>query len=207
MRILMIPMAAMAMTAALPAVAQENGQRDRQNASRGEVSRSQDRLRYERQDLRQAERYGDRRDINEERRDVRNASREFKQDRKDLKRANKQFAQDRRDNGSYWNSGNRYNYDRPDPRYNGYYANNYYRAGNYQPYQLRADDRIYRGTDNRYYCRRNDGTTGLIVGAIGGGVLGNAIAPGGSKTIGAILGGGLGAILGKSIDGSNVTCR
>lgn len=207
MRILMIPMAAMAMTAALPAVAKDNDPRDRQNASRGEVQRSQARLQYERQDLRQAERYGDRRDVKDERRDVKRAEKEYKQDRKDLQRANKRYYQERRDNGAYWNTGSRYNYNRPDPRFNGYYANNYYRAGNYQPYQMRADDRVYRGNDNRYYCRRNDGTTGLIVGAIGGGVLGNALAPGGSKTIGSILGGSLGAILGKSIDGSNVTCR
>jgi hypothetical protein len=38
-------------------------------------------------------------------------------------------------------------------------------------------------------------------------VLGNVIAPGGSKTLGSILGGGLGAILGSSIDRNNVTCR
>ena len=35
---------------------------------------------------------------------------------------------------------------------------------------------------------RNDGTTGLIVGGMAGGVLGSIIAPGGSKTVGAILG-------------------
>ena len=72
---------------------------------------------------------------------------------------------------------------------------------------MNSNDRIYRGQDNRYYCRRNDGTTGLIIGAIGGGVLGNVIAPGGSKTLGSVLGGSLGAILGSSISRGNVTCR
>ena len=72
---------------------------------------------------------------------------------------------------------------------------------------MNRDDRIYRGRDNRYYCRRSDGTTGLIIGAVGGGVLGNIIAPGGSKTLGAPLGGGVGAVLGSSIDRGNVTCR
>ena len=209
MRILMIPMAAMAMTAAMPALARDNGPHDRQYASRGEVERSRDRLQNERQDLRQARRYGDRHDVKQQQRDVKRAQKEYRRDRNDLQRAhaNSRYYQERRDSGNYWNSGSRYNYNRPDPRYDGYYANNYYRAGNYRPYQLRSNDRVYRGSDNRYYCRRSDGTTGLIVGAIGGGVLGNAIAPGGSKTIGAILGGSLGAILGKSIDGGNMTCR
>lgn len=114
---------------------------------------------------------------------------------------------DRRDDARDWQRGGGYNYNRPDPRYNGYYANNYYRGGSYQTRRLGANDRIYRGQDNRYYCRRSDGTTGLIIGALGGGVLGNVIAPGGSKTLGSILGGGLGAVLGNSIDRGNVTCR
>jgi hypothetical protein len=114
---------------------------------------------------------------------------------------------DRRGDARDWQRGGGYNYNRPDPRYNGYYANNYYRGGNYQARRLGANDRIYRGQDNRYYCRRSDGTTGLIIGALGGGVLGNVIAPGGSKTLGSILGGGLGAVLGSSIDRGNVTCR
>lgn len=114
---------------------------------------------------------------------------------------------DRRDDARDWQRGGGYNYNRPDPRYNGYYANNYYRGGSYQTRRLGTNDRIYRGQDNRYYCRRSDGTTGLIIGALGGGVLGNVIAPGGSKTLGSILGGGLGAVLGSSIDRGNVTCR
>ena len=101
-----------------------------------------------------------------------------------------------------------YSWNRPDPRYGGYYADNYYRSGDYyRPRPLNVNDRIYRGRDNRYYCRRSDGTTGLVVGAISGGVLGNVIAPGGSKTLGSILGGSLGAVLGSSIDRNNVTCR
>ena len=43
----------------------------------------------------------------------------------------------------------------------------------YRSYRLGRIDRIYRGSDNRYYCRRDDGTTGLIVGGIAGGLLGN----------------------------------
>jgi hypothetical protein len=68
-------------------------------------------------------------------------------------------------------------------------------------------DYVYRGYDNRYYCRRSDGTTGLIVGGISGGVLGNIIAPGDSKALGTILGGVGGAILGRSIDRNHIVCR
>lgn len=101
----------------------------------------------------------------------------------------------------------RYDYNRPDPRYGNYQADRYYRQGNYGNRRLGNNDRIYRGRDNRYYCRRDDGTTGLIIGGLGGGVLGNIIAPGGSKTLGTILGGGAGALLGRSVDRNNVTCR
>ena len=91
---------------------------------------------------------------------------------------------------------------------NPYYADQYYRDGpNYQERRLGRGDRVYRGRDDRYYCRRSDGTTGLIIGGIGGGVLGNAIAPGGSKALGTLLGGGLGALLGQSIDRDNIVCR
>jgi len=77
----------------------------------------------------------------------------------------------------------------------------------YHPRHLGRNDRIYRGSDNRYYCKRDDGTTGLIVGGITGGVLGNVIAPGGSKTIGTIAGAGLGAIIGKAIDDGDIVCH
>jgi len=102
----------------------------------------------------------------------------------------------------------RYDYNRPDPRYGNYRPDRYYVADSrYSTRRLGRGDRVYRGTDNRYYCRRSDGTTGLIIGGIGGGVLGNLIAPGGSKTLGTILGAGAGALLGNSIDRGNVTCR
>ena len=111
------------------------------------------------------------------------------------------------DRGSYDRYGN-YDYNRPDPAYNGYYADRYYRDDpRYRTYRLNSNDRIYRGNDGRYYCRRSDGTTGLIVGGIAGGVLGNIIAPGGSKTLGTILGAGAGAAAGAAIDANNVSCK
>lgn len=103
-----------------------------------------------------------------------------------------------------------YDYNRPDPNYGGYYADRYYRddQSRYQERRLTRRDRIYRGQDGRYYCRRSDGTTGLIVGAIAGGVLGNAIAPGGSEELGTVLGAIAGGLAGHAIDNADdVRCR
>ena len=86
----------------------------------------------------------------------------------------------------------------------------YYRAGpNYQERALAPEDRVYRGDDGKYYCKRSDGTTGLIIGAAGGGILGNVIDGGHSRTVGTLIGGALGALAGKSIDqnSSQVRCR
>ena len=100
----------------------------------------------------------------------------------------------------------RYDYNRPDPNYGGYYADRYYREDNRRERRLSRNDRVYRGQDGRYYCRRSDGSTGLVVGAIAGGILGNLIAPGGSETLGTILGAGAGALAGREID-RDARCR
>ncbi len=101
-----------------------------------------------------------------------------------------------------------YDYNRPDPSYGGYDAGRYYVDNpRYRERRLSQNDRVYRGNDGRYYCRRNDGTTGLIVGGLAGGVLGNIIAPGGSQTLGTILGAAGGAVAGRAIDRSDARCR
>lgn len=69
---------------------------------------------------------------------------------------------------------------------------------------LTRDDYVYRGHDGRYYCRRNDGTTGLVVGGIGGALIGNAI---GGDTLGTLLGAAGGAALGHSIQRNRMHCR
>ncbi len=87
------------------------------------------------------------------------------------------------------------------------YPERYYVADkSYKPRRMSSSETIYRGNDGRYYCRRSDGTTGLVIGAIAGGTLGNVIAPGGSKTIGSLIGGSLGAIIGKELD-DGIECR
>lgn len=114
----------------------------------------------------------------------------------------------------YYDSGyhdqyGRYDYNNPDPRHGGYYADNYYRGDRrYRERRLSSNDRVYRGRDGKYYCRRSDGSTGLIVGGIAGGALGNVVAPGDSKTLGTILGAIGGAVAGREIDRSDdVRCR
>jgi hypothetical protein len=102
--------------------------------------------------------------------------------------------------------GQGYGYnDRNDDRYeNGYDPSRYYRDGQgYQERPLSADERVYAGNDGKYYCKRSDGTTGLIVGGAAGGVLGNVIDGGHSRTAGTLIGAAIGALAGKAVDQQN----
>lgn len=64
----------------------------------------------------------------------------------------------------------------------------------------------WRGRDGRTYCRKSDGTTGLIIGGVGGALVGRAIDTRGDRATGTILGAAGGALLGKEID-SKRRCR
>jgi uncharacterized protein YcfJ len=71
--------------------------------------------------------------------------------------------------------------------------------------------RVYKewvGKDGRRYCRRTDGTTGLIVGGVGGALVGRTIDTRGDRTIGTIGGAALGALAGREIEraGSRRKC-
>ncbi|MDB5696655.1 MAG: glycine zipper protein [Sphingomonas bacterium] len=103
-----------------------------------------------------------------------------------------------------------YDYDRPDPTYNGYYADRYYVENRrYRERQLSSNDRVYVGQDGRYYCRRPDGTTGLVIGGIAGGALGAALTSGRSEILGVLLGAAAGAAAGSAAERNNrnVRCR
>ncbi len=94
----------------------------------------------------------------------------------------------------------------------GHRNNHHYRARDYrQVYYdepVYRDTRVWRGNDGRYYCRKKDGTTGLLIGAAVGGLIGHEVAGrNGDRTLGAILGAAGGAILGRSIDRSDSRCR
>jgi len=102
-----------------------------------------------------------------------------------------------------WRGG----YGRGDNDYRGYDRQDYrgYDRGYYGDVAYRGQS--WRGNDGRYYCRRNDGTTGLLVGGVAGALIGRGIAGNGDRTLGALLGAAGGALLGKSIDQSNARCR
>lgn len=132
--------------------------------------------------------------------------RDDRQDRRDDRRGDRR--DDREARRDAWRSYNRYDWNRTDPREGRYYADRYYRDGRYyRPVRISRNDRVYRGNDGRYYCRRSDGTTGLIAGAAIGGLLGNSIGRGDSRVFATILGAGAGAALGSSIDRGQVVCR
>lgn len=66
----------------------------------------------------------------------------------------------------------------------------------------------WRGSDGQYYCRRSNGTTGLVIGAVAGGVLGHEVVGRfGDRTLGALLGAAGGALLGRAVDKGTSRCR
>ncbi|MBN9506158.1 MAG: glycine zipper 2TM domain-containing protein [Altererythrobacter sp.] len=65
----------------------------------------------------------------------------------------------------------------------------------------------WRGDDGRYYCKRSNGTTGLIIGAAAGALAGRAIDTHGERTTGTVLGAAAGALLGRQIERGQVRCK
>ncbi len=77
----------------------------------------------------------------------------------------------------------------------------------YEPRRVSRNDRVWQGRDGRYYCERDNGTTGLIIGAAGGALLGRTIDTRGDRTVGTLLGAALGGVLGREIDRGSARCR
>lgn len=69
-------------------------------------------------------------------------------------------------------------------------------AADARKYQYRE----WRGKNGKTYCRRSNGTTGLVVGGVAGAVVGNSIAGRGDKLLGTVVGGAAGALGGRAID-------
>ena len=67
--------------------------------------------------------------------------------------------------------------------------------------------REWRGRDGRMYCRKSNGTTGLIVGGVGGALVGRAIDTRGERTTGTIVGAVAGALVGREIQRSRSSRR
>jgi uncharacterized protein YcfJ len=186
-RLIMAALAGSVTIAPIAAMAQDNPYHARKEY-RDEV---RDANQDYRKDLRHADNW----------RDVQRAKRERNREIRD---ARKDYRKDTRD----WRRYRSYDWNRAEPGQRYYYADRYYRDGRYyRPYRLSRNDRVYRGNDGRYYCRRSDGTTGLIAGAALGGLLGNALSSGRSATFGTLLGVAGGAALGSSIDRGRVVCR
>lgn len=76
-----------------------------------------------------------------------------------------------------------------------------------EPRRITRDSRMWRGDDGKYYCRRDNGTTGLVIGAGVGALAGHELAGRGDRTLGALLGGAIGGILGREIDRGSLSCR
>jgi uncharacterized protein YcfJ len=64
----------------------------------------------------------------------------------------------------------------------------------------------WRGKDGRLHCRRRNGTIGLVVGGVGGALVGRAIDTRGDRAVGTVVGAGAGALLGREVARKR-TCR
>lgn len=88
------------------------------------------------------------------------------------------------------------------------HSSEYDRYGRYnEPRPLANNDRVWRGRDGLYHCRRSNGTTGLVIGAISGALVGRTIDTRGDRTLGTLLGAAGGGLLGREIDRSGSRCR
>ena len=77
----------------------------------------------------------------------------------------------------------------------------------YEPRRITRQSRVWRGDDGRYYCKRDNGTTGLVIGAGVGALAGHELAGRGDKTLGVLLGAAAGGIIGRTIDRGDLKCR
>jgi hypothetical protein len=87
-------------------------------------------------------------------------------------------------------------------------AHYYHDDPRYEERPLSSNDEVYRGSDGRYYCRRTDGTTGLVVGAGVGALIGHGLDTGRHRAGGTIIGGVLGALVGREVErNADVRCH
>src|SRR3954464_9478586 len=82
------------------------------------------------------------------------------------------------------------------------YSRYYDRNGNYV-------GPTWRGRDGRYYCRRSNGTTGLVVGGAAGALIGHSLDGGRNPAPGTTLGAAAGALIGREVQRSHSSrhCR
>jgi hypothetical protein len=133
------------------------------------------------------------------------AQRRYDNERAIYEAERNRYEASRRRRGGYGRGGGRYGWkDGPDWEPSRYYRD----EPSYQERQLTSQDEVYRGEDGRYYCRRSDGTTGLVIGAGVGALTGRAIDGGRNRATGTIVGGVLGALVGREVERSqDLRCR
>ena len=82
------------------------------------------------------------------------------------------------------------------------------RYQSYQNYQPSPNGvRYWQDQNGRYRCKRPDGTIGLIVGGAAGALVGRAVDTRGERATGTILGAAAGALLGRQVQRGSVRCR
>jgi uncharacterized protein YcfJ len=67
--------------------------------------------------------------------------------------------------------------------------------------------KVWRDSHGRMRCKRSNGTTGMIIGAAGGALVGRAIDAHGERATGTILGAVGGALVARAIERDRVVCR
>ena len=95
--------------------------------------------------------------------------------------------------------------DRRDRDYRDRDRDRYYGRSYDEP--VYRNTRTWRGRDGQYYCQKKDGTTGLIIGGAVGALLGREIDSRGDRTLGTLLGAAGGALLGKEVAQGQQRCR
>jgi hypothetical protein len=61
------------------------------------------------------------------------------------------------------------------------------------PAEAKHHVKEWRGADGRLHCRKRDGTIGLVVGGVAGALVGRTI------TVGTVVGAGAGALIGRKV--------
>ena len=74
-------------------------------------------------------------------------------------------------------------------------------------YQTDNGVRYWRDDRGRYRCRRSDGTVGTLIGGVAGALVGRSIDTRGDRTTGTVLGAAAGALLGHEVAKSSARCR
>ncbi len=88
-------------------------------------------------------------------------------------------------------------------------SSNFYKRDKrrYNDQRVHANTRVWRDGNGRYRCKKDNGTTGLLIGGAVGGLAGNEIAGRGDKLLGTVIGAAGGALIGREIDRDKYRCR